>query len=334
MTGEEKDIVPCMVVPVDRVEEVRKKLCEDNLLDHEHRIEHGHGVAYLPLLDVLDAGFAVEKHACRRVVRRPSSYKELLDMPLEDVEMLPSAYDVIGDLVVIRLPDDLLENCDAVGRALLDFVPGARAVFVDKGTQGEWRIRDLRHIAGEDRTKTVHRENGVNMVVDIARAYFSPRLAGEHWRVTSLVEPGERVLDMFTGTGGFPLTIAKHRPPQRIKAVDINPAAIGLLEESMALNRLTGIETVVGDALETSPDMQADRVIMNLPHGARRFLTHALECARPGGIVHYHEILEPKHLGNVEQRLKAEHGVNILSAREVRTYSPGQSHMVFDLEKL
>ena len=333
MVESDRDMVPCMVVPLSRVEDVRKKLCEDNKLDMSHRIEVRGQYAYLPVSGSLEASFPVEEFSCRRIPHRPSSYKEHLCLPEDVVDLLPSSYDIVGELVVIRLPEPLLQHSSAIGGALLKFVPGSRQVFLDRGTMGDWRIRNLVPLAGEGGTKTIHRENGVDIVVDLSKAYFSPRLAGEHWQVTCMVEEGERILDMFTGTGGFPLTIAKNRKPGKVIAVDINPGAIELLEESIRLNRLDRIETHVMDAMNIDSSIGADRVIMNLPHGANIFLRHALECTRPGGMIHYHHILDVIEQEEIERNLVDKYPVRIVDKRTVRTYAPGQIHMVFDLKK-
>ena len=61
---------------------------------------------------------------------------------------------------------------------------------MDKGVKGEFRVRDLEVVAGDDRLETIHQEYGIRLLVDPSRVYFNPRLAGERHRVASLVREG------------------------------------------------------------------------------------------------------------------------------------------------
>ncbi len=47
------------------------------------------------------------------------------------------------------------------------------------GIEGDFRLGNLRHLAGEERTITIHRENGLRLRVDVETCYFSPRLSTE-----------------------------------------------------------------------------------------------------------------------------------------------------------
>jgi tRNA (guanine37-N1)-methyltransferase len=87
---------------------------------------------------------------------------------------------------------------------------------------GTYRIRDYTFIAGEHKTQTIHREFGCQFHVDIAKAYFSPRLSHEHQRVASLVQSCETVVDLFAGVGPFSVMIAKKNPNVKVYAVDLN----------------------------------------------------------------------------------------------------------------
>ena len=163
---------------------------------------------------------------------------------------------------------------------------------------GEERIRPLKHLAGEARTSTIHKEFGCSFKVDIARAFYSPRLSGEHKRVADLVEPGEHVIDMFAGVGPFPILIAKQLSKVTVDAIDLNPEATMLLEENLRLNHVKGIVRVWNmDAreaiLEEDLTGSASRVIMNHPSQARAFVDTACQALRrDGGILHYYTFAE------------------------------------------
>ena len=53
------------------------------------------------------------------------------------------------------------------------------------------------------------KHNGVNLTFDFAKVYFNPRLGTEHSRVTSQVEKGDVMLDVFAGVGPFSVACAR-----------------------------------------------------------------------------------------------------------------------------
>ncbi|EQD74372.1 Protein of unknown function Met10, partial [mine drainage metagenome] len=118
-------------------------------------------------------------------------YTDLLRHRAPGDGALPRSFDIIGDIVVVRLPDECPIDPGRIGEALRAFVPGARLVGADRGVHGPDRIRVLDRIAGDGPFTTVHTEHGLRLHVDLGRAYFSPRLAHEHHRVASQVRPGE-----------------------------------------------------------------------------------------------------------------------------------------------
>jgi tRNA (guanine37-N1)-methyltransferase len=220
------------------------------------------------------------------------SYRELitLDPPLQ--ALLPRAFDVIGDIVLVRLPQELEAHANEIGSALLRFVPGARRVGWDHGVQGGARLRALTPLAGTGTWRTRYRENGLEFLVDPEVAYFSPRLAGEHERVSSEVRSKETVWDLCCGVGPFALTIARKGGTGPIVAVDSNPAAMGLLHENAARLGVTDRIDARTESLERFlPSAgSADRVILNLPHEGIKYLPSVSAAIAPGGTIHYYEV--------------------------------------------
>ncbi|NIW14337.1 MAG: hypothetical protein GWN31_10485, partial [Candidatus Thorarchaeota archaeon] len=95
-------------------------------------------------------------------------------------------------------PSELDSYDQVIGEAILELHKNVRTVLAKAGAvSGTYRLRDYRVIAGEPHTGTVHKEYGCQYRVDLAKAYFSPRLSYEHNRVASLVEEGETTVDMF-----------------------------------------------------------------------------------------------------------------------------------------
>src|SRR2546425_12965763 len=120
--------------------------------------------------------------------------------------------DVIGDLAIAKFPRMPAAVRERVGEKILQEMRNVKGVFEQEGgIEGEYRLRKLRHLAGERRTTTLHKENGCQFRVEIANGYYSPRLSTERLTVSMMVSEGERVLNKIAGGGPFSITIARKR---------------------------------------------------------------------------------------------------------------------------
>jgi tRNA (guanine37-N1)-methyltransferase len=284
-------------VPRSEAESVRQELIAGGWLAEDRAVRRTEEFVLFPLRGDPDpapaGGSLVEVDLDpRRAV--PHSYRDLLHWSPSEEALLPRSFDIVGDVVVVRLPPELLAQGPAVGAALLTFVPGARIVARDDGVHGPERVRTLVPLAGEGSFRTRHRENGFELEVDLATAYFSPRLGREHARVAGEVRAGETVFDLFCGVGPFALTIARQGRARRIVAVDSNPSAIDLLRATAERARLGGsLEPVLGPVEGFLPSAGvADRVVMNLPHGGIKYVAQVATAVAPGGDLHYYEVTE------------------------------------------
>lgn len=327
----------CVRVPRQDGERVRIELKEAGLLDDGVRIAADGDHLLIPILGDGCPGYET---VAAELAERPAAehdYRALLDLPPELAELLPSAYDVIGDVLIIRIPEGLEGRRHAVGEALLTAHPQVRVVMADTGVKGDLRIRELERIAGHGPSETVHRESGVRIPVDPAAVYFNPRLATERARVAAAVRDGETVIDMFAGAAPFGLIICRNARPAAVHSIDLNPEAERFVREGMRLNRIGNLFPYTGDARSVIRELPpADRVIMNLPQSAELFLEDALEAVRPGGTVHLHLISERSEAaGRVDGLVADMTGrglpVTVDGIRELKTYSPSMSVYVVDL---
>ena len=210
---------------------------------------------------------------------------------VEDAGRVSSGVDVVGDIAIIRLEGFSSAEKKRIAGALLEELKNLRVVMEQKGgIEGEYRLRPLRHLAGEKRTITVHRENGCSFRVDVSRCYFSPRLSTERLRIATATGPGERVLNMFAGVGPFSIPIAKLKGA-RVLSCELNEYATRLHSENDALNKVERLIEVVNEDATNLPKTtkrRFDRVLMPLPSEANRFLPTALAMAKKGGIIHYY----------------------------------------------
>jgi tRNA (guanine37-N1)-methyltransferase len=205
---------------------------------------------------------------------------------------LISAFDQIGEIIIVRIPDSLLAKKKIIGEALLDEVKIVRSVFYQaSAVEGEFRTRSLEILAGEDNTETEYKEFGCRFTVDVKNAFFSPRLSTERDRISNLVQNGEVVNNMFAGIGMFSILAAKKKKCT-VYSLDINPIASKLCETNIKLNKLAGnIISINGDASEIIKEQlmnKSDRTLMLLPERSDEFLESAINTTKDGGIIHYY----------------------------------------------
>jgi len=330
-------MVRCIRVPKAQGEPARQALIASGQLDLAFRIRADGDDLLIPVTGDGD-GYPVEEDELAGQMHEEGDYRLLVtDVPDDLRTLLPSSFDVIGDIGILKLDDQLLPYRAAVGLALMKAAPNLRAVFLDGGVKGEFRIRDLTKIVGAGTSETIHKESGTRMLTDPAQVYFNSRLANERARIATLVRPGEIIIDMFAGVAPFGTVIGKHAQPQVIYSIDLNPACERFMRENMRLNHLDCIVPLTGDATVVVKDLPAaDRIIMNLPQLADRFLDVALGKLKPTGVIHMHKILEREELtdfqaGLVARMAAAGYGIRIAKVTELKSYSPTSSVYVFDI---
>jgi tRNA (guanine37-N1)-methyltransferase len=322
-----------------RGEHVRKTLLELDILDNSLKIGSNESFLYLPLsrepapselehlpegIELIDFDFEIQQ-------KRPAP---------EDLLGFSPAYEVIGDIALLEDADLDNQKASRIANALLLTQPNIKTVLKPlTPVIGEFRIREFEVIAGEPRTETIHREYGCRYKVDLARAYFTPRLSTERSRILSWIKEGNKVVDMFAGVGPYSILLAKSKKPSKVIAIDKNPDAVHYLKENIVLNSAKNIEAIEGDAREEAKKFAgtADHVIMNLPHNAYEFLDSAILLTKPGGIIHYYGITPEDDLFESSIKIireaaeKAGRQVEVLEKRVVRSYAPYQYNICIEV---
>src|SRR3989338_9740620 len=188
--------------------------------------------------------------------------KKALDGILSEEESLElfSAFDQIGEIIIVRIPDSLLSKKKMIGETLLENVHPAKSVFYQATpVEGDFRTRNLEILAGVDNTETEYKEYGCRFKVDVEKAFFSPRLSTERDRIAELVQDGEIVINMFGGVGMFSIIAAK-RKKCTVYNIDINPIAAKLCEKNIKLNKLVGrVVSIHGDAAKIIEEQFRDQ---------------------------------------------------------------------------
>jgi len=326
----------CVAVPRSRAEAVRQQLLAAGLLRKGLAIAQEGGLVFIPAT-AAPSGHETTEHEFRESFTPIRSYKDVARVPAELRPLLPTSFDVVGDIAIVKIPEELTAHETAIAEAILRANTSVHVVAADAGVKGELRVRQLRPLAGPDRTETVHQEHGLSYKVDVARAYFSPRLGSERMRVAEQVQPGEAVVDMFAGVGPYAVLIAKRREPRVVYAFDANPDAFRYLEENVRRNRATRVEPRLGDGPALLAAIEPpDRVILDYPQNPDPAYRAALPRILPQGIIHYYAILETVELEEREQGLlsaakASDRGAEIEVRREVHGWSPAHKLYAFDV---
>jgi len=319
--------VPCVRVDRTAGEETRARLADADLIDGRYDIVAAEGSLYVPVTDpaaVPDDLPVVEREVPRR---------ETQTMPADLLRADPS-YERLGDIVIVD-EDDPERARDLADAIVASDLPVKTVLNRASKVRGETRVREWDVLAGEE-TETVHREYGCEFVLDLARVYFSPRLATERHRVTEQVGAGEQVVDMFAGVGPFAVPMAARGG--EVVGVDINETAVEYLRENARRNgvaeRLTAIDDDVR-AVAPAYEGWADRLVMNLPHSADAFLDAAVTMAGGECVVHYYDITHEDDLYGPGERAIRDaaakgYDVTIETERTVRSYAPHEYNVVLD----
>ena len=260
----------------------------------------------------------------------------------EDIKELVSAFDQIGDIIIVRIPDSLISKKKIIGKALLEQVKTAKTVFHQSSpVEGDFRTRNLELIEGDEKTETEYRENGCRFIVDVEKAFFSPRLSTERERISNLVNDHDVIINMFGGVGMFSL-LAARKKSCTVYNIDINPVASKLCEENIKLNKLKGrVISLNGDATEIIKEQlqdKADRVLMLLPERSDEFLDTAISSLKKNGVIHYYSHIHAEKKQDAP-KLSEEHFLNInkiqadiLDSRVVRPVGPRFYQTVVDIK--
>lgn len=330
----------CVVIPKKKAEPIRRRLLEKGTLRKDLQIHTDAKSVYLPVSQRVDVGYPVEEMDFRELEQEVKDYRVLVDIPEGLRQLLPSSYDTLGSIAVVKMADEVLPYAKQIGDAIIATQKAVKTVCADSGVVDQFRTRAVKVVAGEKTTETVHKEYGLVLKMDLAKVFFSPRLATERDIVAKQVQPGEVVIDMFAGIGPFSLMIARTRSPKAVYAIDANPDAIAFMRENIVLNRADAVTPVLGDArAEVGKLEPADRIIMNLPHDARRFLAEAIRSLKPGGTIHFYEIMEDadleKNIGAImDVAVREGRVVKEKARRKVKSYSPTMTFYAFDLQVL
>lgn len=333
------------VVPVHRAGELLRRLQSEGLVDRSVRITKRDGEVVVPLrrdsdfpFDGFGAHLADVADLPECLVQR--SPREVMAERFRDaglpVELVPSRWERIGDILILRLPAEARPRDKALAR-IAGAALGARTVVEDRsGIHGPLRHPDVRVLWGEG-TETVHTEGGIRYALDVARVMFSSGNLAERMGIPARIRHGQVVVDLFAGIGYFTIPIALRSRALSVFACEVNPIAHGYLLWNMRLNRVANVVPLLGDCRTQAPVGVADWVLMG-HFSATGYLDVAFRALKDEGtiVVHFLSPQEqfPQDAVDATRRAAGEAGFDVRAIRDrrVKSYAPGVLHGVLEAE--
>lgn len=283
--------------------------------------------------------------------RKPKDLKTALTrngFDSEELELVNRSFEHLGNIAIIEVPAELRGKEKLIAKCVLEVNPSISTVLKKESAMtGKYRVRKFKHLAGKKTTIATYKENNVLIRVDLAKVYYSTRLAFERNRIATTVKPKETVIVFFAGCGPFALAIAKAQPKAKVIGIELNKTACKYFNENVKLNKLENCEVIQGDVHKLAERFarSATRVVMPLPHTASEFLQDAFAVAASGAVIHYYGFgpfrnLEGERLDPFEEQIqlvekecsKAKRKCKVIEKRIARPYSPTEVQVALDVK--
>ena len=324
-------LINYLKVSNDKAEEAKLFLKNEGYLNEDFLPIKEDNSIFWPLnQDSVSFEGTIVKRAGLSYTKTSRDYRLSLDKNIR--YLAPRSFDIFGEIAIVRITDDAQVHEKEIADALLLSHKNIKTVCVDMGVHGDFRIRELRIISGEDTFVSLHKENGMKFKADISKVYFSPRLATERHRVSMLVRKGEYVLDAFAGVAPFSISLA--RKGCKLLSLDSNPEAKKWAVDNFKNNGLRSNQYSFYTTKFEDFDFDKnkfDRIVMNNPTNSIPHLKKAMNLVSDGGSIHLYHIASKNNSFDISEYLDTEFKCTL--KREVHAYSPSSSLFVFDIGK-
>ncbi len=254
-----------------------------------------------------------------------------------DSSILPSGYQIIGNVLLFKLPKIKSKKLKRnIAQAALKILPYVKTICEIEGISGEFREPELKILSGKG-TETVHKENNCFFSLDVSKIMFSKGNLQERKRLIPQIKKDEIVIDGFAGIGYFSIGISKFSKAKRIYSIEKNKISYNYLLENIKLNGIQNIMPIFGDCRKIRLPEKADRILLGYLPKTYRFLPAALGMLKNKGTIHYHDIFSEKELWekpiNLLEKYSKHNGFRlekIKNKKIVKSYAPNVYHVALD----
>lgn len=256
--------------------------------------------------------------------------------------IMPRAFDIIGDIAIINIPNNLKKKAKIIAKSLLKKHKNIHAVYSRSKIHGRLRVPRLLWLAGKRQSETIHKENGCMMKLDIKTCYFSPRLGTDRLEIAKKVKRGEKILVMFSGIAPYALVIARHSKASKIYCIELSKIASKYAEENVKLNKFKNITIIQGDVKKQVPKLvkkiKFDRIVMARPQLKDTFLKQAFMASKHGTIIHFYDFVAKKSfpqesIEKIQTAARAARKkIKIIAYKKVREIAPYKYHARIDFK--
>jgi tRNA (guanine37-N1)-methyltransferase len=326
-------------------QKLKKELIDKKLMHKDYLSVKEMDLIYFPLKSkskLTQGEIKDVKFKFPAIVKKPT-IEQLLDgkMSNKEIKLLPKSQEIVGDILILEIPEELKQYEKIIAQAYLNLKDNIKTV-VKKAEEhsGVYRLRKLKHLAGERKKETIHRENGIILKLGLEKTYYSARSSGERLRIAKQVQDNEEVMVMFSGAAPFPLVIVKNAQPKKVYGVEINPEAHIYALENVELNNMEDrINLYLGDVRIKLPQIKKkyNRIVMPLPMTGEEFLGLALKYCQDKGTIHLYAFINETEIENEAKRIKkycqdSGYKVKILNKVKCGQFSPGIFRTCFDIK--
>ena len=226
----------------------------------------------------------------------------------------PRAFDLIGNIAVVRFPKETKEKEKKVfAKGLLKKQKSVKTVLEKYGKiKGRLRKIKTRYIAGIKTKEVLYKENGCVFRFNIDTTYFSPRLSNERKEIAGKIKKNAMVFVMFAGVAPFSIVIGKNSSAKMVLSNEINREANKYAKLNIELNGLKGkVELLQGDLKKVTEKLKKQKkkfetIVMPRPQLKSTFLKQAFALSKRNTVIYYYDFCKKEETDLVINKIKEE----------------------------